>query len=1044
MRLAAGLCLALLGGVTPSRAGEPPAQQSPQPPVPLVRPPAALEVPPGEAPCARGACPDREILSLSRLEALRGRLLASELTDADVRASWDGGPEPAPVPGALLVTARARLAAFMVLRAGVLAAAAVPVAAPAPDLEGEKRLALCRPPVTVGPWWDGLDWGRWPVSAAWSRTLDAAPGDRVEITFSRLRPALGYLAPDPVAWLLREDEPGDPARGVILAWSDDEGGGSLPRIEVVAPATGRLRVLVAAYQPSAAGRVRLVVRINGRETLREAGIFFGGARIPRVDVAAGDRFLALAGRRGGRPAGADAALFLLKEGRAEGAPFQAANNSLGLTPILEVGPGPTEEATILLSAFGQHPLDAPRLLHDRSGSGGAADEDGDGLDAVLEGFLETCDSACPPGRAPMEGIPGWGPGDTDLDGVGDLEELIGVRRCFSRAPAPPRMDPGPCLDRDRDGRCDRVCHPGDHEIVQPLGPLLEADPTRYDVWVEMDGRRVRPREGEPRVCLPGDVALAQVRHLYDPPADPDRRRPARGAGIAVHWLNDGLVDVGAEERQPRIPSQAERRTWFAHRFTPERKLSGVFRYMVGTCGRGGQSDVRGRVGIVGVDDSPEGGLRIAHELGHLLGLQHNWDRGNPDRNPFYLSLMSYGYMYQVPPVEDWNGDFVPCGPGRPPCAAGFACTEAAKAWRCVPDCGMRSRPEALRPPGFSTGALFLPGEPREATVIPEQGYPSWFLPWLYCYTDERHRIGQTERVRRFLSPLCALGRCVRCEGAVCSIDWDHDGRVDGAERFDADFSGGLEDELLEDRDDFGRILEQGRFGLRRMAHGDLVLVADGMEPGVRTGLVPGGPPAPAPDGGLWQDVTNTCDEAGRWTHCRKRHGAHAALFRGPAAGDRGMLYAACAVGDEACRTRHGFRDGFTLSLRIKVFGHAREGEAATVAWLAGYRVEALADPEGREVRWRVLPPGSDAPVAELGDRGAVGTWTRLTVQADPRRQELSLVARRGPLVLEDTGRHEPPEILDLSTLWVGAPPGRTTLLTGLLDDVVLVSGIVRY
>ncbi len=1020
-------------------------QQWPQPPVPLVQ--GAQEVTPAQTPdttvqglCLQDRCPDKVQLRLAGHDAVQGRLLASEIDPAPGTLSrgWGRAAVLPPLPGAFVGRARARLAEWLVRREGLL---------DAPDLQDWKRVSVYHPRVSVGPYWDRMDWGPWPVTGAWSRTLAVEPGDLVEVELSRLRPALGYLTPDPVAWLLQVDAGGDPARGRVLAWSDDDGQRPAPSIRWRAEEATQLRLLIAAYQPSSAGFARLQVRVNGQARWDEAGIFFGGVRIPQVEVAAGDVLHAVAGREGGDAFGADAALFLLSDGFLAGARWQAANNSLGLTPSLRVGAAAGTDATVLLSAFGRTPLREPVLLLNRSGSGTVPDRDGDGLDARLEAMVGTCDA--PAGEAdcpsPVQHLRGWDPRDSDMDGPTDLEELIGVRRCYGGSPAPPLFDPGRCRDEDRDGHCDATCRRGDMVVDQPLGPVMGADPTRYDVWVEMDGRSSERHAGEGhRVCLPGDTAQAQIRDLYDPPHSAGRRRPPQGQGIAVHWFNDEVLPVGVKDHRPNLPSQAERRTWFNWMFTPSRKYSGVFRYMVGTCGNAGQSDGRGRVGIVGVDDSPGAGTRVAHELGHLLGLSHYWDRPNPDRTPFYLSLMNYGYMYRVPPLVDWDGDFPLCGPGRPACGDGFTCVEASKAWRCVPDCGRRSNKAMLRPWGFSTGTLALPGAPRELDEIPEAGVPRWYLPWLYCYTDERHSISHTERYRRFRSSRCDLGRCVRCDGEVCEIDWDRDGDFEGADQFDVDYSATVDDVLLVDRDDFRRMVEEAGKGLRRMTFSDVVLVADGFEPGVRTGIVPGGAPAPAVGGGLWSDVTNLCDEAGKWSKCKRRRGNHAALFRGPASGDRGLEFALCEPGNTACVDGHRSAAGATLSLRVKTWSPTWEGEGATLAWVAGYRVEAAVSEDGRQVRWRLRGPGADGLLVDVRDRGGVGEWTRLVIQIDDRKDRVRLVVRRGDLVIDEAAAHAPVKDLDLSQLWVGASPGEATALTGLIDDVVLISWPVKY
>ena len=1030
--------LLVLGAPGPLAAED---QQSPQPPVPLVRGGAVL--PPsfdgggtGHPLCPWDRCPDKVQLALGAHAGVRGRLLVSELGAARSRPSpgWDEAAKLAPLPGASLRQARARLRAWLDARQALQSG---------PDVQDWKRVAVYRPSVSSGSYWDHLDWGPWPVTGAWSRTLTVGAGDVVEVRFSRLRPALGYRSPDPVAWLLQVDAAGDPSHGRVAAWSDDRERSPLPFIRWEAEEPTSLRLLVAAYQPSSAGFARLEVFVNGLPVMDEPGIFFGGVRIPRVEVAAGDRLHAIAGRAGGVAIGADAALFVLSEGFREGAAWQGANNSLGLTPSLTVGSS-SEDATVLLSAFGRAPLEAPVLLLDRSGSGTIPDRDGDGLDGYLEGILGTCDD--PSGEdcsSPVRHLENWDARDSDMDGPSDLEELIGVRRCYAHAPVAPFWEPGRCRDEDRDARCDVVCRRGDEVVDQPLGPVMGADPRRYDVWVEMDGRAVVEDGGAYRVCQPEGAARTQIRDLYDPPYSAGRRRPPEGQGIAVHWFNDDVFPVGLKAHRPRLPSQAERRTWFNTMFTPARKYSGIFRYMVGTCGKAGQSDGRGRVGIVGVNDSPTGGTRVAHELGHLLGLSHYWDRPNPDRTPFYLSLMNYGYMYRVPPMVDWDGDFDRCGSGRA-CAEGFRCAEAAKSWRCVPDCGRRSKKEALKPWGFSTGALGLPGAPRELDEIPEAGYPQWYLPWLYCYTDERHSISHTERYRRFRSPHCNMGRCVQCDGESCRIDWDRDGDFDGAEQFDVDYSATLDDVHLADHSDFRRMLEEARRGLRRMSFQDAILVADGFEPGIRTNIVPGGPAPDEPDGGIWADVTNVCDEAGRWSKCRNRRGNHAALFRGPASGDKGLRYEQCAPRDAECARRHRSAAGATVSLRVKAWSPTWEGEGATLAWLDGYRIEAVVSEDGREVRWRVLGPGADGVIVDVRDRGAVGEWTRLVVRIDDRKDHVRLVVRRGDLVIDETASHAPMRDLDLSKFWVGADPGEGTALTGLIDDVVLISWPVKY
>jgi hypothetical protein len=582
-------------------------------------------------------------------------------------------------------------------------------------LDQWKTATLTTGPLGAGPVWSPQDLAGFPVDGVWSVVLDLAKGQALDLQVKRAVPVHGSVAADPLALAFEVVASGEPEQLRLLARADDQGDDPLPRLRLQAPRNLKVRLVVAAQRPGASGKGSLVVLVAGKKVLEATDAIFGGARIGDLSVGSGDRFLASAGAPGGTAAAADPVLLVLADEAVAGAPALLSNNAAGLNPEVLVPDGFEPFATwkglsdrvrcvgeqlalgtawtqacqtrplgcftcfpqegrgmVLLASFGAGPLDAPLLVQSRAA---AQDEDEDLLDAGVERILGTCDgAACRPKGLPKNS---WTADDTDLDGISDMDELFGVRRCFPRRPLAPDFDPGPCLDRDMDKACDRDCQPGDFMVQQALGAALDANPLVYDLFVEADGWAVKDAADQGKVLLPAQQRVEEMGKLFAALRGP--------LPIRLHWFNDGTIPIQNFAALPHLPSAAHRHAWSNLLFTPERRHSGVFRYVLGVRGTGAQSDVAGRAAIIGMDGGDNLVFRVVHELGHALGISHNYDRKSPDRNPFYTSIMNYGFVYSLPPAGTLEAVPVQCSPGGPPAPpACAACPCRANATACPP------------------------------------------------------------------------------------------------------------------------------------------------------------------------------------------------------------------------------------------------------------------------------------------------------------------------------------------------------------------------
>jgi hypothetical protein len=398
--------------------------------------------------------------------------------------------------------------------------------------------------------------------------------------------------------------------------------------------------------------------------------------------------------------------------------------------------------------------------------------------------------------------------------------------------------------------------------------------------------------------------------------------------------------------------------------------------------------------------------------------------------------MSYGYVHTMPPPVAWDGEFRPCS-GQKPCPDLFRCVSfPGHGSLCAPDCGVVVAPDGTGEhfARFSSGEMVLPEGTSEAETVPEQGYPQWFLPYLYCW-DGAGRNSHRDRLRRFTDPACREGRCVVCDASGCAIDWDRDGDFDGVTGFDLDGDGKLNERRLGDGADHDRLLALGRRGLRVLWKRSLAAYYADFGGGRADNFLPYPAVTHENHGGFVADVTNRCDEVARWSHCRDEAHLDAALFRGPASGDRAIEV---RFPDEYCLESEG---GLTVTLRVKPFQAPEEGFPVTL--LEAGEVRMLLESGADGLRWVAeLGTGGEQARLELPDTGALGRWTRLTLALDGRREEAVWAARRGTIQLrrELEGRAAVGRICTLS---IGAAESRNSDFVGLLDDPMLILGFVK-
>lgn len=241
------------------------------------------------------------------------------------------------------------------------------------------------------------------------------------------------------------------------------------------------------------------------------------------------------------------------------------------------------------------------------------DHDEDGLGALLEAELGTCDNVDAPGCSNV-----YNTSDTDRDGLDDMLELFG-------------LDSTPPL----------------------LLPVWGANPLHKDLFMEVDAHPGRS------VAL-NDAALRQIAELFaEGPAD-QLQNPDGQPGVSLHldvgrhptddddptlfgdWggsnpiaedlcspNSDGKYSAGCLRDQGQSKDMAKHRR-------------GIFYYGISNPSGGGQASLgRGR-GHFGPDP-----LNTAHELGHAIGLHHG-GINSQNCKPNYPSLMNYATLYKFP------------------------------------------------------------------------------------------------------------------------------------------------------------------------------------------------------------------------------------------------------------------------------------------------------------------------------------------------------------------------------------------------------------
>ncbi len=866
----------------------------------------------------------------------------------------------------------------------------------------------------------------WSMAPPWTYSFTAKAGEVVGVAIDIVKPAPGYWWPDPVVWLVRVEEPGDPERGLAVARSDDEENG-LPALSHTVEKEGVFRVIVAPYSPANAGFASVTISRNDEQLVRRRGAFFGGVPLYPGKLAPGD--LVLAGADG--PGGAydhDATLTLLPAPWATlPAPYAASNNELDLLPLLLVNREMTEPV-LLAGAYraGGRPavrVVTSRIAPSRTGDG-EADRDGDLLSADVEAVLGTKEKR-----------------DSDNDGLTDFEEVFGARRCYADAPVPPYFRLPECT-RDHTGRCEFFCSEGTAlEARIPLSAVEAPDPTRFDIFVEFDYWQ---GEGEHpgRHSLPDDQ-LAIVKRAFER----DYRHEEGGGkteftpsvpATHLHFLQDDPIPLLDPTRMAYIPANANRYLFFDLFFTPDRKYTSTFHYVVGTHRGAGQSDVLGRTATIGVSGRNSTAGKLVHEMGHLVGLLHNRKTARPSNSPFYLSSLSYGYSHSLPGPIDWDGAFLPCRK-QSQCPKYFKCTHFGTPGKlCAPDCGVMEHGDdsGTSFPRFSAGELQLPPDTSEAGTIPEQNFPAWFLPYLYCYRDAGRKLTLNDRLKRFVDPACASGRCVQCDQGMCSIDWDHDGTFQGVSEFDLDRDGRISSERLLDGNDREIIAATSKRGLRPLFKKTIAAFYSGFTGLTARNVLPFPSQVVESHGGYMTDVTNRCDEVARWSPCRNRPRGETAVFRGPASGD-GPVDVLFPAG--YCLP---LESGAAFGVRVKPLQIPSPAEPAVILDSPGIKLLLSGEPD--MAIWEARLKGVDGKELSLQieDPGALGNWTRLSVSVSNGKSLAVLSAKRGTVKL----RAESEDFKiggEVCSFAVGSEAGGLTRLIGFIDDPMFMTGPVR-